>query len=59
MFAIKDAGVWKLINKDNQILIDGGYDNIIEAKGENVVVEKGGKYGVVTTKNEEKIPSRI
>ena len=56
MFAIKDAGVWKLINKDNQILIDGGYDNIIEAKGENVVVEKGGKYGVVTTKNEEKIP---
>ena len=56
MFAIKDAGVWKLINKDNQILIDGGYDNIIEAKGENVVVEKRGKYGVVTTKNEEKIP---
>lgn len=56
MFAIKDAGVWKLTNKDNQILIDGGYDNIIEAKGENVVVEKGGKYGVVTTKNEEKIP---
>ena len=56
MFAIKDAGVWKLINKDNQILIDGGYDNIIEAKRENVVVEKGGKYGVVTTKNEEKIP---
>jgi cytochrome oxidase Cu insertion factor (SCO1/SenC/PrrC family) len=56
MFAIKDTGVWKLINKDNQILIDGGYDNIIEAKGENVVVEKGGKYGVVTTKNEEKIP---
>lgn len=56
MFAIKDAGVWKLINRDNQILIDGGYDNIIEAKGENVVVEKGGKYGVVTTKNEEKIP---
>ena len=56
MFAIKDAGVWKIINKDNQILIDGGYDNIIEAKGENVVVEKGGKYGVVTTKNEEKIP---
>lgn len=56
MFAIKDAGVWKLINKDNQILIDGGYDNIIEAKGENVVVEKGRKYGVVTTKNEEKIP---
>ncbi|HJJ03653.1 MAG TPA: WG repeat-containing protein [Clostridiaceae bacterium] len=56
MFAIKDAGVWKLINKDNQILIDGVYDNIIEAKGENVVVEKGGKYGVVTTKNEEKIP---
>ena len=56
MFAVKEAGVWKLINKDNQILIDGGYDNIIEAKGENVVVEKDGKYGVITTKNEEKIP---
>ena len=56
MFAVKETGIWKLINKDSQILIDGGYDNIIEAKGENVVVEKGGKYGVVTTKNEEKIP---
>ena len=56
MFAVKETGIWKLINKDSQILIDGGYDNIIEAKGENVVVEKGGKYGVITTKNEEKIP---
>lgn len=56
LFAVKEAGVWKLVNKDNEILIDGGYDSIIEAKGENVVVEKGGKYGVVTTKNEEKIP---
>lgn len=56
LFAVKEAGTWKLINKEKQILIDGGYDNIIEAKGENVVVEKGGKYGVVTTKNEEKIP---
>ena len=56
MFAVKETGIWKLINKDSQILIDGGYDNIIEAKGENVVVEKDGKYGVITTKNEEKIP---
>ena len=56
MFAVKEAGVWKVIDKEKQILIDGGYDNIVEAKGENVVVEKGGKYGVVTTKNEEKIP---
>lgn len=56
MFAVKEEGTWKLINKDNEILIDGGYDNIIEVKGENVVVEKDGKYGVVTTKNEEKIP---
>lgn len=56
MFAVKEAGAWKLINKDNEILIDGGYDNIVEVKGENVVVEKDGKYGVVTTKDEEKIP---
>lgn len=55
MFAVKEAGIWKLVNKSGEVLIDGGYDNIIEAKGDNVVIVKEGKYGVVNAKGEEKI----
>ena len=44
LFAIKESGVWKLINvQDGNILIDGGYEDILEAKTENIVIKKDGK----------------
>lgn len=56
LFAIKEAGVWKVINtQDGSILVDGGYEDIIEAKSENIIVKKDGKLGVVSKANEEKI----
>lgn len=56
MFAIKEAGIWKLINiEDGSFIIDGGYENITEAKTDGIVVVKDGKYGVVNINKEEKI----
>lgn len=41
-------------DKENGDVINNTY-NYISVKGENVVVEKDGKYGIITTKGEEKI----
>lgn len=56
MFAVKEANVWKLYNSESKsITIDGGYDDIIEVKNDNVIIVKDGKYGVINTNKEEKI----
>ena len=56
LFAVKESGVWKLINtEDGQIIIDGGYDDIKEAKTDSITIVKNGKYGVINTNKEEKI----
>ena len=56
MFAVREEGIWKLINtEDGNIIIDGGYQDIKEAKNDNIVVMKDGKYGIINTNKEEKI----
>ena len=58
LFAIKESGVWKLINtEEGQIIIDGGYEDIIEVKSDSITIVKNGKYGVINTNKEEKIAS--
>ena len=58
LFAVKEAGVWKLINTETkEIIIDGGYADFVEAKSDNIiVVNSEGNYGVVTKAKEVKIP---
>ena len=56
MFAIKEAGVWKLFNTENSnIIIDGGYDDIVEAKNDSITIVKEGKYGIINANKEEKV----
>lgn len=56
LFAIKESGVWKLINtEDGQIVIDGGYDDIKEVKTDSIIIVKDGKYGIINQNKEEKI----
>lgn len=56
IFAIKESGVWKVINtEDGSIVIDGGYDDIKEVKTDSIIIVKGGKYGIINTNKEEKI----
>ncbi len=52
-YAVMVDNVWTLIKKNGEV-INNTY-NYISAKGENVVVEKNGKYGIITTKGEEKV----
>lgn len=53
IYAVLIDNVWTLIKKNGEV-INNSY-NYISVKGENVVVEKDGKYGIITTKGEEKI----
>lgn len=56
MFAIKESGVWKLFNTENSnIIIDGGYDDIVEAKNDSITIVKEGKYGIINVNKEEKV----
>lgn len=55
-FAVKESGVWKLFDSlAKEITIDGGYDDIVEAKNNNITVVKNGKYGIINSNKEEKI----
>ena len=49
LFAVKEADTWKLFDTEvNEIVIEDGYKDIVEAKSENiVVVNEDGKYGVL------------
>lgn len=53
IYAVILDNVWTLIKKNGEVL-NNTY-NYISAKGENIIVEKDGKYGIITTKGEEKI----
>ena len=56
LYAVKESGVWKLINtEDGQVVIDGGYDDIKEAKTDSIIIVKDGKYGIINANKEEKI----
>lgn len=52
-YAVMIDNVWTLIKRNGEVL-NNTY-NYISVKGDNVVVEKEGKYGIITTKGEEKI----
>jgi len=53
-FALKEDGVWKLYNiSSKSFTIDGGYDDIIEIKNDNVTIVKDGKYGIINSNKDE------
>lgn len=52
-YAVTIDGIWTLIKRNGEVL-NNTY-NYISVKGDNVIVEKDGKYGIITTKGEEKI----
>ena len=55
-FAVKESGVWKLYDIDNNsFTIEDGYDDIVEVRNDNITVKDDGKYGVINSNKEEKI----
>lgn len=55
IYAVKESGIWKAVNENAEIIIDGGYNDIVEANSGNIIIVKDGKYGVISTANEVKI----
>lgn len=56
LFAVQQNKVWKLMDTEkNKIIIDSGYQDIVDAKSNNIIVKKDNKFGIITKANEEKI----
>ncbi len=55
LFAVKESGDWKIADtEDGTILLDEGYEDIVEVNsGYIIVMDSEGKYGVVTEENEQ------
>lgn len=54
VYSAKIDGKWDLINKNGEI-INSDYDDYSYAKGDYVIVSKGGKYGIITIDGTVKI----
>ena len=55
-YTVSEEGTVKLVTIHDSVIIDGKYDDITHYKGENAIVVKDGKYGVVDKEGVEKIP---
>lgn len=61
-FAVKDKGKWGLYNKEkDELIIPFTYEDVdycfgCNTKGDYILAQKGGKWGVVSFKNEVLIP---
>ena len=54
MFAVKEENVWKLYNTESKsIVINDGYQDIVSAKNDEIIVVKDEKYGVIKSNAEE------
>lgn len=54
IYAAKIEDKWNLVNKKGDVL-NTGYDDYTYCKGDYVIVNQGGKYGIITTEGEVKI----
>lgn len=54
MYAVKEENKWKIVNKLGEQVLEG-FDDYTNVKGENVIIKKSDKFGIVTTSGEEKI----
>lgn len=57
-YVVKEDGKLKLIDKDANVLLDTGYDDIAGINGDNVIIIKNNKYGVITLDGDTKIESK-
>ncbi len=54
-YVVKEKDSWEIVDKDSKVYLKGKFDNAISINGENVVVSKGGKYGILAISGETKI----
>ena len=54
-YIVKEGDNWEVINSDGKKYLSGKYDDIISINGENAIVVKNKKYGVVGIADEKNI----
>ena len=57
MYIVKEDGILKIVNVKGEDVISGGFDTVKSIDGDNILINKNGKYGVITKQNDEKIPA--
>lgn len=57
IFVVKEQGILKAINKDEETLIENKFDDVKEINTDSLIFIKNGKYGIINTKQEEKVPA--
>ena len=51
-YVVKNGVKTQLISKDNTVLLDTGFDEIVGITANNLIIINAGKYGVITTEGE-------
>lgn len=51
-YVVQDGVKTKLISKDGTTILEAGFDEIVEIDGDNLVIKKAGKYGIINTAGE-------
>ena len=54
-YIAKQSGSWKIVNVKDNTSTDLNYDDVKSMDSSNMVVVKGGKYGIATLTGEEKV----
>ena len=52
-YVVKQNARYQVINKDGEVLLSDGFDEIEEMSGDNIIIKKAGKYGVINLQQEE------
>lgn len=51
-YVVKNGVKTQLISKDNTVLLETGFDEIVAINADNLVIKNAGRYGVITTTGE-------
>lgn len=54
-YVVKEEGKWQIVDKEKNHYLQGKFDEVISIQGENVVLQKDKKYGVLSTDGTTKI----
>lgn len=57
MYVVKEGNIWKVVNKEGESFVENRFNAVKSINSDNILIQKDGKYGVINTQAEEKIPA--
>lgn len=52
MYVVNENGKIEIVDKTGKVILNSGYDNIVDIQSDKVIIIKDGKYGVLDTKGD-------